>query len=320
MKPLSRKPIFLVGHATEKIFGAKLPSKRQTLSFLFHKMRNEKADLKSAANEVIDLVNSFWEKSAIKVKQKDHSAKKLLNLHKEWRSLLKHKNRKGNLNRKKEQEFTNSLDDLFDIAHADALKSSSTHAKEFLAAQRKTGRIGCLMGTDKKQMEKEERVADRLEKIELRKRKYEQSKLGKIYNYLIKEFGERKIFRLYKLLRNEFYTVATTNNEDEDDDEIPSNHEETDSDSNNDWNIPSKRQRKESSSKQIFLNDDICAALDRYRISDRAAVHIFVPFLQSLGLDPNKYVVNRSSIQTTRSSTRAKCTVEAKNKFKVIFI
>lgn len=131
MKP--RDPIFLVGHVTDQIVGAKQPSKKQVLSVLFYKIRKEKAVLKRACSE-IDQVNRFWEKATIEVKRKDNWAKRLELLHKEWKVIIKDKNRKGDRYRKNEQDFTNSLDDLFDVAHEDALKTSSKDAKEFLIA------------------------------------------------------------------------------------------------------------------------------------------------------------------------------------------
>ena len=49
-------------------------------------------------------------------------------------------------------------DNLFDIAHGDALKKMKIEEdKMFLHRQREPGRLGCLAGVDKKIAEKEER-------------------------------------------------------------------------------------------------------------------------------------------------------------------
>jgi hypothetical protein len=61
----------------------------------------------------------------------------------------------------KENKFVESLNDLFDVAHEDALTMIKIDDdRQFLIAQRRKGRPGAMMGYDKK-----------LENIEKRKRK-----------------------------------------------------------------------------------------------------------------------------------------------------
>ena len=62
------------------------------------------------------------------------------------------------------------LDNLFDIAHADALERMKIEEdKMFLHRQREPGRLGCLAEVDKKKSEKEKRSRQR--KVEDKKRK-----------------------------------------------------------------------------------------------------------------------------------------------------
>lgn len=66
------------------------------------------------------------------------------------KTLLTFKNRETN--------FVKDLDNLFDIAHADAFdRMKIEEDKDFLRKQREPGRPGCLGGIDKKLAEKEER-------------------------------------------------------------------------------------------------------------------------------------------------------------------
>lgn len=186
MKPKSREPIFLVGFTTNKILGSKLPSNRQVLSLLFHYTRVERKSLSASANDVISTVNSFWEKANIQTKLKCNSVKKLIELHKEHQYISKKAKTVNDSNYG--SSFKDQLDDLFDIAHVDALKlAKSETTRKFLIQQRQTGRPGCLMGMDLKQMTKESRISERLEKEESRKRKHieAQSKKG---NQIISAF------------------------------------------------------------------------------------------------------------------------------------
>ncbi|GBO22442.1 hypothetical protein AVEN_215840-1 [Araneus ventricosus] len=70
--------------------------------------------------------------------------------------------------RRREKEFGKSLDNLFDIAHADAFQSIKIKDKVFLLRRRESGRVVYLGGIDKKLSEKEEKV---LEKKEIEKRR-----------------------------------------------------------------------------------------------------------------------------------------------------
>lgn len=184
MKPKSREPIYLIGVENSQILSAKLPSNRQVLSVLFYNFRNVHRELHESASLVIKEVSIFWEKSSIPMRESQHAISKLKKLYKSWNELKKSRNRNTETQRNNEQHFVDSLDNLFDIGHADAFElMKSEDDKQFYIAQKK--REGCLMGLDKKEMDKEKRVADRIEKVEMRKRKYEieqQRVTGKISN------------------------------------------------------------------------------------------------------------------------------------------
>ena len=76
------------------------------------------------------------------------------------------------LHRKSEAKFVDVLDDLFDVAHADALQLIKIDEdREFLIAQREIGRRGCLGSIDMKLTRQEKRHQKREEVVENRKRK-----------------------------------------------------------------------------------------------------------------------------------------------------
>ena len=79
--------------------------------------------------------------------------------------------------KRREENFKNNLDNLFDIAHTDALERMKIDEdKIFLQKQREPGRPGCLAGIDKKLAEKEERARQR--KLNEEKKRCEQMCFG----------------------------------------------------------------------------------------------------------------------------------------------
>lgn len=86
------------------------------------------------------------------------------------------KNRKTGAQKKREEEFTTSLKQVFDISHANALKlMTSSEDKEFLLNQLQSGRPGAIMGFDAKKTSTEKRKLERKQKEIERKRQYYES-------------------------------------------------------------------------------------------------------------------------------------------------
>lgn len=144
---MSRYPIYLVGAMKHQITGSKLPSNGDCLSVLFYNLRKAKMNLHDSAKLVIDECEIFWKKANIPTKDNHNSVKKLEKLYDMLRQLQKNKNRNLKSQRIKEENFKNGLNDLFDIAHADAMNLVGTEEnKEFLRSQRKKGRVGYMQG------------------------------------------------------------------------------------------------------------------------------------------------------------------------------
>ena len=89
---------------------------------------------------------------------------KLGKLFEEWRLLKKNKGKQSVKQQSREAEFLCKLDDLFDIAHANAMNIMKIpEDKQFLLAQREKGRKGAMVGRDEKLDGKEKQVVKRLE-------------------------------------------------------------------------------------------------------------------------------------------------------------
>lgn len=173
----SDNKIYLIGNMEHQIVGAKLPSKLQVLQVFFYNKRVIGLDTNTSARLVFDEVSLFWQKARIPTSAEWYCTQKVKQLYEEWASLQKNSSRKSASNKSAEEIFIDQLDELFDIAASDALKTMKIHDdKLFLIAQRKKGREGCLLGIDQKGQEKEEKRQERIDKEEMRRKTAEMEK------------------------------------------------------------------------------------------------------------------------------------------------
>jgi len=178
-----REKLYLVGYCAHNISGSKLPSKRQVLSVLFFNMRVVKLYLRESANLALREVMIFWEKARIPTQELKNCIPKLEYLYRTWRQLQKHGGRTSETHKKNEVDFTSKLDDLFDIAHANAFDMISIEEdKQFLINQRLKGRPGYMYGIDRKVADREGRATARAEAHKKRKVRSDQEidKLGEL--------------------------------------------------------------------------------------------------------------------------------------------
>lgn len=271
----NKQIIFLIGLPSHQINGAKLPSNRQVLAVLFYNIREVKLTVRESANLVIREVIIFWEKARIPTKALPNCVKKLVNLYNAWRELQKDCKKTRDSSKKREHNFEIDLDNLFDIAHADAFERMKIEEdKIFLKKQREPGRPGCLAGVDKKLADKEERIRQRRLDEELR-----------------------------KIRQTELLTVASTcttqNLEDlEDSEEEQILKSET---SLPDFSCPDASSQR---GRKNLITPKLVAALDRCQLSIRDSVYIIHATVEALGLSCDDFPINKSSIQRIRTQTR----------------
>ena len=87
----------------------------------------------------------FWWKVKIPAKHLKDCIAKLEKLHEEWRKLQKNATRSVSpAQSKKVKALKSSLDDLFDIAHQDALINTNEDDRQFLLLQRCERQLKCL--------------------------------------------------------------------------------------------------------------------------------------------------------------------------------
>lgn len=156
--PSLRYNIFLIGDIDVQIMGNKLPSKQQVLKLLFFYTRVLNQTIDFAISAVIEEVTTFWRKAQIPTQYVSRCKKKLKDLYTEWRNINKHKD----VNISKQNEFSKSLKNLFDIAHGDALTLIDEKKQNFLLNQRKDGRIGYIANIRSKYDEQQEQFNEAL--------------------------------------------------------------------------------------------------------------------------------------------------------------
>lgn len=164
--------IDMVGMISHQITGAKLPSNRQILQTLFYNTRIVKLAKRESAKLTIDAALIFWAQARIPTRYPSRCVDKLIELHDTWRNIGRTVPEKRSAAQKQAaQEFTDGLDDLFDIATTDAIDTMRIQEdKDFLTMQRKKGRPG-MAGIDRVLFGRQKRSEERKEKEEERKLK-----------------------------------------------------------------------------------------------------------------------------------------------------
>lgn len=166
----TRENVYLIKTLCDDITGAKLPSNGQVLQYFLNLHRIKKKTIRVAAGEVTDKVLQFWEKANIPVRHKPDCVNQVNKLFDKWNSLKNNSSRKTETQKLKENEFTDTFENLFDIAHVNALNLMKIKEdKDFLIAQREKGRRGAMSSLDKVLLERQKRKEETLEKLKKRK-------------------------------------------------------------------------------------------------------------------------------------------------------
>lgn len=173
----SNTQINLIGFEQFQILGTKLPTNKDVLQVFFYNMRTLKMKLRESSTLAVREAIIFWNKAGIPIKEEHRCIEKLEKMYNEWRGVCKNSNRQSDKQTKLEEEFIKKINQLFDIAHSNAMKTMSKDGQMFLMNQRSEKREGGLAGVDRKAMQKEKRRNDRIEKETQRKRRHYENEL-----------------------------------------------------------------------------------------------------------------------------------------------
>lgn len=273
-----KKSIFLIGDVKHQITGSKLPSNEQVLSVLFYNIRNVNLSVNESANLTIRECIIYWEKARIPTKSLPNCNKKLVDLYKVWKNLQKNANKTQEVFELRRQEFVKNLNNLFDIAHADAMQLIKINEdKIFLQQQREPGRPGHLGGVDKKLAEKEKNV--RLRNIEEDKRR------DKYLSSLTPSTSSQKALKEISFSESELSDSPEC---------MPIVTEKTQPDT------------RKTFKRKDFISEKLVATLDRCHLSIRSAVFVIEATIEALGYNTDEFPISKSTIQRLRTEQRKK--------------
>lgn len=292
----TREKMYLLDTFADDIKGSKLPSNRQVLGHFLYRHRKgfDGETLRCAATKTVEKIQEFWDRARIPVRHKQDSIKKVEVLFYTWKALKKNASRRTVNQIKKEDDFKNIFDDLFDIAHADALTMIQIEEdRQFLLAQREKGRRGAMAAVDKSTTMKEQKQQEKL-KLE-RKRRFTAEKKAEELNTSVN-----------------LASSSSSAEESAEDEPVPCaiksidkpipDHRKSD-----DEPIPGPSESLEPSPKRgrkAVLTPALSATLDRTKVSDRAAMMIVTETARSLGHDIEALTLNRQSIRRQRQHHR----------------
>jgi hypothetical protein len=277
----------------EELLGSKLPSNGEVMrNFLYHHRVLKKVE-NEAADAVIGETLEFWRRARIPTMAEKNAKRKLLALHKKWWDLQKGKKRKGRAQEAREMEFKLANDNLFDIASADALERMLVEKdKEFLTAQRQPGRQGSMAGIDKKLADKEKKRSAR-EKDSCSRQERETERAQE--HAATAELAS---------------SPSSTSSKGSTPDRLSADEGAVAGCSS-----PDPKKRRTGLRPVSVVSPELATALDRTKVSNRAATHIVLAAASSLGHDTNTLAINRESIHLGRIQHRAAIAQEIRNSF-----
>ena len=121
-----------------------------------------KRSLKESVSMTSARLLPIWGKARVPTKTPVHVVEHIRKLRQEWQGLKKLIKRTSNANLLRQQVFRDCLDDLFYIAHRDAVTLITIQEdKDFLKAKREKGRRGMMGGVDRRLALQEESVTPR---------------------------------------------------------------------------------------------------------------------------------------------------------------
>ena len=122
LKTRKKTELWLIGYPIEQINSSKLPSIGDVLCRLFFITKNDKKSLREASSITCEEVCNIWEIANIPTRAKQHVITKIEKLYEQYRSLQKSKSKTTDSQNAKKLMFKECLQDLFDIAHVNAME------------------------------------------------------------------------------------------------------------------------------------------------------------------------------------------------------
>lgn len=266
-KTRSNNSIWLIGYPSETISGARLPSGGDIMrNFIFYHTK-EKLTIADSASKVYNNLLPFWVKSRLPTRQKHHVIKQIKDVYGKQVSLMKHMKRSNVTDQKKQKEYSEELERLFDISHANSDQLiKNEEDKKFLKLQQES-RTGVIGSVDRK--------------LAIREAKGIQRKIRK--QHFAKKVAQQQTVR----------TAA-------EDEEESSSADNDDIESDTDCDIISHQNRK----RKQCLSQSVASVLDRTGTSVRKSTMIAASILNEAGCSTETVVLSKSTVHRQRQKHR----------------
>lgn len=139
------KLIYLIGKMIPQIGGRKLPTNRQVLQVFFHHHSKEKLTIRKSSSETMAEVMTYWNRAGIPVSQLKQCIVKVEKLFSKWQILQKtHWRKNSPTQKRKESDFKDTLDQIFDIAQRDVIHKLTEDQRLLLRSQGDSARRGFI--------------------------------------------------------------------------------------------------------------------------------------------------------------------------------
>ena len=290
--------VHLIGDPLEHFDGRMLPTTREVLQVYYYHHKIEKESQKDAVRTVVKEVCEVWSRARVPTAAERNIIPKLDSLLATYRNVCRNKGRQGLTQAANETEFETSINQLFDIAHHEAMEMIKIEEdRVFLKDQRKERKM--RMGKEDKELtEREERKANRIQKQSERQMKEDRRKQSEVENVTatcVHEPGTS----------HSLVELSSQSSESSDDDfECHLSTSKS----------PERRKRMKTSADSA-VSPDLAAALDRTNVSSRKATFILHAAAKTYGQDLPNMSLSTSSIHRSRSKHRHEAVAQAKASF-----
>ena len=266
--------IYLLDKLHSEILGAKLPSNEQVLSvFLYHHFDLNK-QIKDSASIVTQQLQDYWDRARIPTQRKDKIKNKVIQIYEDWKILKSNRYRKTEKHIIREDVFKSNLNNLFDIARADALQlMRNNEDKEFLLSQREPGRRGVMGGVDLTLARQEARTQARKEAFSKRREAQEVEAIASTSHV-------------------EMESSSSCSSQSDSNESISS--------------VESPKIASKTARVKNIWTSSLTAALDRTGTTDRNALFIVTETVKALGHNPAELNISRSTLKRHREKHREK--------------
>lgn len=294
--------IWLIGHPSASITGAKLPDCRQVMKYYMY-LRNDPDNIRNKvkneeiAYDVVDNVIVFWNMARIKTKYRHHCMSDVMKLWNEWQGLMKNKGRQSDPGNKR-ANFVARLDTLFDIGAPDAIEAIMK--SRLLSAKKKQDDVDFYLD------QKHERRASMDGHDKIFETKAEMLLARQAREARIREREENRAERQREtaaegaacLLELDSYTQMSEGEECQELDpdfevKLPDDEKPADTE------FVSLRMPK-----KIMQCDEITSAADRLKLSDNQATMLVSAVIKASGGNLDDFDISRSTTHRSRMCNR----------------